>query len=346
MSREEAFAGIAGSRFFGPLARRAKGSRREQIAETGNVIWADVDSRDAPQRISERMAPLGLDPSVLVDSGNKGYWIYVKLTRCIPTDEIERLNRALRKLMDGDNCWARTQIARLPGSVNDKSGRRVEIVSFSGARYDPDFIVDALSPSAALDSASHYTNRPQSTAADLERGKRTTFGVVPPLPHTMRTYINQRPRKGEGYDRSLMEQQIFTLLVARGWSDDQIIAYADAHRLSKHTERRIKRGTYAWTTENLKAARKYQEKSSTTEVCMETVTPTRRQLDGVFVLTLVCGQRQCDLVREVVQRTGRHKRTVLRALKQPEEGGLLYRVRCGNTVTIHLTERGSAKTKG
>ena len=47
---------------------------------------------------------LGLTPSAIVYSGNKGYWAYIKLSEPVPVLKIEHLNRGLACLLDGDNC--------------------------------------------------------------------------------------------------------------------------------------------------------------------------------------------------------------------------------------------------
>jgi hypothetical protein len=43
-TKREALDSLAGNRYFAPLARKTRGSKKEDVADTGNVLWADIDS--------------------------------------------------------------------------------------------------------------------------------------------------------------------------------------------------------------------------------------------------------------------------------------------------------------
>jgi len=71
-------------------------------------------------------------------------------------------------------------------------------------------------------------------------------------------YIDLSPGHGEhGYDRSVMEQKIFTALVYQGWTDDEIVSFADAYRLPRHLQERARRKNASWTQRSIGKARAY-----------------------------------------------------------------------------------------
>jgi hypothetical protein len=131
--RSTALASLRGKRFFAPLARRHPGSTKADVAEVGNVLWADIDDLEARNLINARLRAYHLAPSALVFSGQKGYWVYIKLSVPIPTPQIEHLNKGLATLLDGDRCWNCDRIARLPGSIHPDSYVR-QAVSAEGRR--------------------------------------------------------------------------------------------------------------------------------------------------------------------------------------------------------------------
>lgn len=134
--RDEALSSLAGYDYFGPLARRSYGSSDENVAGVGNVLWADIDNAD---RIDGRLARVPVAPSLVIHSGNTGFWVYWKLTRSIAAAEIESLNRGLTHRLEADRgSWRRTQLARLPGSYREETGTLAEVVEFGSAAYDPD----------------------------------------------------------------------------------------------------------------------------------------------------------------------------------------------------------------
>jgi hypothetical protein len=134
-AKEEALLSLAGNNYFGPLARASYGSKKEDVAEVGNVLWADIDE---PDGLEKRLARLPIRPSLLIFSGNRGFWAYWRLTQPISSDEIEVWNRGVADRLDADRgACDRTQLARLPGSYRVETGKFAEVVEFSGATYEP-----------------------------------------------------------------------------------------------------------------------------------------------------------------------------------------------------------------
>ena len=133
-TRDAALASLAGNDVFGPVARVPRDSA--QVVEEGNVLWADIDEADG---LDERLATrVSVAPSVLLDSGNRGFWAFWKLNRPIPAAELESLNRGLAHQLGGDvGSVQRTQLARLPGSRRKETGRVAKVVAFAPVSYDP-----------------------------------------------------------------------------------------------------------------------------------------------------------------------------------------------------------------
>ena len=108
------------------------GFSKEDVADTTNVVWLDLDPpasipstdvelvAEAERRFEECVA-LGLAPSVFLFSG-RGCWAYWKLDRNIAQAEAELLMRRLCVLFRREGSeWDIGRIARMPGSVNEKT---------------------------------------------------------------------------------------------------------------------------------------------------------------------------------------------------------------------------------
>jgi hypothetical protein len=133
---EEALDALTGNDRFGPLARRPFGAG---VAEIGNVLWIDLDKRDG---VLDRFDDGGYPPSLLIDSGHRGFWAFWKLARPISSDEIQAWNRRFAERFDGDReACHMAQLARLPGSYREETGKRAEAVQFSAALYEPEELV-------------------------------------------------------------------------------------------------------------------------------------------------------------------------------------------------------------
>jgi hypothetical protein len=280
--------------YFAPLARKRRGSKKEDVADTGNVLWADIDHLEGLEDRLRRLVPIR--PSLVVFSGRKGFWVYLKLSEAIPTDEIEVLNTGLRKLLGADHCHNRDRLARLPGSIHQESGNRAEVVEFSGLVYshtDLAFLKDLAPP-----KASRPTEAVFGGTAPLLTSFPTEFPALNP---ELWLYIERSPRRGQyGYDRSDMEQKLFTALVYQGWTDDEIITFATVYRLPRHLQERMRHGDYRWTERSLRSAREYAathpktptENSITKTMCIGSDTNgSYRHTDRNKALRLVTGDQ-------------------------------------------------------
>lgn len=131
--KAEALSSLAGNDRFGPLPRVDKD---ERSVEHGNVLWVDIDDAD---RIDVQLARIPVAPSLVLHSGNTGFWVFWKLAQPISTERIEFLNRRLADRLDADRgSWRRSQLARLPGAYRSETGKFAEVIHFGGAEYEPD----------------------------------------------------------------------------------------------------------------------------------------------------------------------------------------------------------------
>jgi hypothetical protein len=338
-------------RFFGPLARKSKGMEKADVADTGNVVWVDIDDLAGQQRIEEALQPLGLRPSLVLFSGQKGYWAYFKLDRLIPTQEIETLNQRLALAVGGDSAWNSNRIARMPYSVHPATGAVARLVDWTGSLYSP-MALDVL-PELPLPPVGRPGEEAQEPIepSDLD----STAFPLPKLSAPLWAYIRASPRRKQGWDRSEVEQSIFYALVQQEWSDKQIVAFANAYRLPRHMEERAnKRRKGDWTLwsirrARLKARQESQSASSLIDredierlVCKKTCTQ-KRQLDRRELLSLIDGQTTDGLISIVVERFGASRRTVFYALKQLREAGYIARTAGKRHVRTEKGERAVAR---
>jgi hypothetical protein len=334
-TRTEALQNHHGAMYFGPLARKVDAGRKAAVADVGNVLWADIDVSPGPDWLRGQLATAGITPSATVFSG-RGYWIYVKLDRLIPTETIECLNRSLAALLRADSCWERNRLARLPGSINEKSGARARVVDLSQAVHAPD----------ALSLPSRDEPDQSIPDEDLLRlpNSYAQFPAVPRLGRRALEYIHLKPQRGVGYDRSVEEQRIFKALAGQAWTDDEIIAFADAYSLPRHSEERRKRGDYSWTLLSIRKARTAlgadtQEAVSIhrDNMCRQSATNQLQRRDVLHVLEGRSTQEIIDFFAPMHNRS-----TVLRALSQLRASEHSETVRRGRNVINRLTPKGRA----
>lgn len=145
--------------------------------------------------------------------------------------------------------WNRDRIARLPGSIHPQSGKRAGVVSFSAATHDPDqlsFLLDEVPAAAA---------RTDTTSDEALSFEAVKWPGHPALSDVLWEYIERRPRRGQyGYDRSNVEMGIFTALVHQGWTDEEIIGFANVY-LPRHRQDFARFKDFRWTLRSLEKAR-------------------------------------------------------------------------------------------
>jgi hypothetical protein len=346
LSVPEALDSLADYRVFSPLLRTYAGSTKEAVTPLGNVLWTDIDSRDGLDRIKGFAAEQKLTPSVVVDSGNKGFWLYLKLDRLIPAKRIEALNKGLAHLTGGDKAaWNRDRLARLPGSVHPASNKTAELIALTGATHDPASLT-------RLDPNSEFHSKRHLTLVDTDESPVGKFGSFPQLRPELWTYIRSRPSQGQGIDRSAREQEIFVALLAQGWLASEVIAFADHYRLPRHRQELAKHGDYQWTKRSLNNAAIYLDENTdprkknpyidmNSSMCMESC--TKPQTDRLEALKLIDVPMRTHEVRALFEeRFGCSRKTAFNILNQLIGGGYITKVDTRGRSTVQRTDRGEA----
>ena len=267
----------AGLDYFGPVARRSvrplAGFSKADVAETTNVVWIDLDPRPdvvrdeafvaQAERSLEALLAVGTRPSVFIFSG-RGSWAYWKLDRHVSQRDAETLMRRLYAQFRREGSEHDIgRIARMPGSVNEKTGLQAFVMGIASERWDPDELAELLPElterdrgSPGVDSDLEPVGHLLEVDKDLKPG-----GRLPEmdLPEALAHYLDQRPSKEErvclGIDGSAREQAIICRLVNRGCSDSQIALFFDDHQLPRHEEEKQRSGDYRWLAVSIAKAR-------------------------------------------------------------------------------------------
>ena len=260
----------AGVDYFGPVARKARrplaGFSKADVADTTNVVWLDLDPSALAntgdptglaaeaERWLEALRGLGLAPSVYVFSG-RGSWAYWKLDRHVPQAEAEALMRRLyAQFRPGGSEHDIGRVARMPGSVNEKTGLLARVMAVEDSRWDP-IALARLLPDVAVRAARAGRQRAAPITALRPAGRLPNVH----LPDDLRRYMASRPgkrdRAAEEIDGSSVEQEIVARLVNAGCSDGQIALFFDHHRLPRHMEEMRTRRGYGWLAMGIASAR-------------------------------------------------------------------------------------------
>jgi RepB DNA-primase from phage plasmid len=117
--------------------------RRKEHAAPVSCLYAEIDGT-RPNEVVKKYA------TALVESSPGHYHVYVRLTRALPPEEGERLNRRLARTVDADaSGWDLSQVLRVPGTPNHKYPDKptVRLVRLLGAAaHDPEELDRVLDP--------------------------------------------------------------------------------------------------------------------------------------------------------------------------------------------------------
>jgi hypothetical protein len=202
-------------RYYGPVARASRGSKKGDVASSSNLLWLDTDTPGGLDRI-EGLRRYGLKPSAVVDTGGRGHHAYFKLSRGLPIESIEAYNKLLSAATGADpSVWNRGRLLRLPGHPHTTTGRPCRVVQLCGHVVDPEDLDVLGHPSRA------------APRIDLARGRQqTTSRDKVWLPFALRRYVRLGELPARYASRSEAEAAAVVCYAIAGWSDDEIVFQA------------------------------------------------------------------------------------------------------------------------
>ncbi len=220
--------------FYGLLPRKREGSKKPDVIDQGNLLWVDLDFAEAEALVPEVLEPLGLVPTIVVFSG-RGFWFLWKLLKPVAKETIERMNKRLVALLDGDSgptdC---TRITRVPGSINKKHAHKppVEVRFLDGdLRYTIGDFDQALpsvppaEPSSYSFSKNHFFS-PNDRVEGIQWTDPDWLGRP-----DLAAYVFGDKHDG---DRSQIEAQVAAKLLSCGWCSGEIHAFFRKYRLPRY----------------------------------------------------------------------------------------------------------------
>lgn len=152
--------------YFALADRRDASVGKPAKADCVGSRWAWVDL-DPPKGLTD---PAGLDewraaqmaaleasglprPPILIASG-RGLWAFWRLTRRVPPDEAEAINRALANRLGADHCHNIDRVARVPFTRNSKTGALATVLRDEPGAIAPEALPHAELPGAVQAGAS------------------------------------------------------------------------------------------------------------------------------------------------------------------------------------------------
>jgi len=270
MSKADALDGLeSGWMYFRPVPSIILGNTKRDCARSFNALVVDIDREpgvdpEALLAAASRKLPDDLHPTCAVSSGHRGIHLYWKLGDDLPIRRVEHCNRALAVLLGGDSCHDCAHFFRSPGTVHPKTGRRCEIIEFTGEVHPLDCL-DHLVLEIPPVRANHKADQRPAAGRDepwlqaaptLSGPGKLNFDC---LLVWQKQYMRALPDKGwrrGKLTRSEVEQGIIYRLVGKsgGASDDQIRAIADDYFARHRDEQRTRGDTYI--NRSLDAARR------------------------------------------------------------------------------------------
>jgi hypothetical protein len=220
-----------------PHATRTRG--KAGLAGSCDVLWADLDNPDRSELdlALESLKSAGVHPSALVDSGNRGWHLYWKLSRAIPQQEHDGRLRQVARYLEADMASAESsRLLRIPGYEHPKSGRLCQTLELDGRIHDPTAF-DALGP---LDEV-----RPLPDMSGLRLPRNSPSPTTWWLPDPFRDYLaagDLTDELAQRYpSRSEAEAAMVYWACREGFGDDAIVGLALGDGWPKATEKAASR---------------------------------------------------------------------------------------------------------
>ena len=106
--------------------------------------WIYVNRPPLTKVIEEVKSKLGVEPSIVVDSG-AGYHLYFKLKHELEASKLRRLEEKLVDILGADpQSKDLARVLRLPGSINPRLNRAVKIIRFKLEEIDPEELEERI----------------------------------------------------------------------------------------------------------------------------------------------------------------------------------------------------------
>jgi hypothetical protein len=323
-------------RYFSVLPRVRRGAKKEDVVPSGNLLWLDVDSREALEHLGS-FEELELAPSAVVDSGG-GFWCYWKLAELVPSETLEawnrRLNRYAAERLPGvdKGCWNRNRTARLVGAVHEETGVEAHVVAevSTWQLYRPARVEAVLpvAPEGAVMREGLSVSPGRFDRGEL-RGVFNRFGW----------YLDDPPLREEiyarGQTRAGIEFALVLALIEDGdCSDEEIRDLFDEWLPLKHAEklREVPGNPYGYLELTIKNARAKADPERGRKRRRESKR-AYTQVDRVLVLTLLAeaeDEGRPLLVKEACEwivESGCSPRTAELVISQLYKGGLVEKVK-------------------
>jgi hypothetical protein len=208
------------NQYFGVGTREGKRGTKEHVREIP-ALFVDIDfhgGSDAGREASERLSSFTHKPSAVIHSGGgfHAYWFLAK--PFTPAIDIEPYLKGLCKNLEGDLKAAEcARILRIPGTVNQKYPRSVEIVEL-----DPDRRYEIEDFAAMVVTGDSY--RQTLEYADM-RGSRKKPAVIyesAPMKPCIDAMLRQNFDKVAHLSRNAISVAIISELMRLGWEERKI----------------------------------------------------------------------------------------------------------------------------
>jgi hypothetical protein len=165
-----------------PRQAPASGKPKKSDIAGSRWQWCDLDPPKGADLATWRADALrrlrAAGPTIIVDSG-RGYWgLWLRPTFSTDHAEIEGINRALGGPLGADACWNIDRLARLPGTINLKTGNRAAVLEWNPgpAALPAPAAITTVAPTDA-----NWTDRGADPAQDDELIERALVETVPPF---------------------------------------------------------------------------------------------------------------------------------------------------------------------
>jgi DNA-binding MarR family transcriptional regulator len=191
------------------------------------------------------------DPTAVVDSG-RGRWVYLRLSEPISKEQARRLNQALHAFAKSDDrqAYNPAQWARLPGSINEKTGHTAVVSELDPTRlFDPEELEFGLGEFLPKTKQKAIAGIGYDFHWSGEELGSTVLPAQPSLSTELQDYIDSSPTTEEslarwGRVRHQMEMRVFIALVRSGYTNLEVHAFAYQHGLSRYREEFEKKSPY------------------------------------------------------------------------------------------------------